>query len=874
MSNVDQTTLMPVGMATIDNSNQNVEKMSEITDQVNNDNVMITNVGANVENDKITIDVAPGSGDDNKSTNTNNIMNNDVKIDDKTAPVAIDNTTTTTMTTTASTAAAVDAVTATTPTAATTDVDAMPVTTTDTTNNVIVTELAATTSIDTPTDDAKNKSNIATTSANAIDANSTPTIDNDNGDIEFTFLNNNIDEPITPPLSPNNAAIEPAMIIKNELQRVNDIFNTSKFNLTNLQSSSSSIQNNQKIIGLETIQPEIIPAASVLLSSSLSLPLQKQQEQQQQQQQQAPQQQLQQPPLPQVLPQLQPQPQPQQQQQSLPIMTNSLITSPASPPNSTALESRKRKASAMSVSLLHFVKIAYEMYEEMLFDVEKKNMSFKQPIATYVEHVVSPPKQMHLDENAAAINNNHHINNQNNNHTEQQSGNEYMNSIEPAKREFLNLNVYKRIITELYIWYEGHNATFLFPKEIFKYFLATHTKFIKPIDFIETSSAIKNDKRGKNTAQLINGSILYDYAKGFDAFVSSMSRSDINDISALKFVVQKGIAVPISMYNHILDMKFTPLPHTQDLKYTPRENYSQIAITNNKQMFVLVTKDLIFIYDGSQFTTPSANTEREFTMTLRQNSKLQDNDYILLDIMFAIKVKVIDVLRYRIGKNTELPNAYTDRLKLIESVLPNIRLATISSQNPNNDCSYIQKPNEGFGQSYIYHKSNLTAAAIGTIDKNVVLAFYDRNEDVLSVKSKVSISGPVSCMLAVMPTKITNPPTIINDGIAMNISGDLKDVNVFERVIPVELKDGNRLGSLSSRSISDVNEYRPNTLRKESAVIDDITKQINSNPDLFGQILMNVVRSSFSLNEETRKSILNIINPKIDLPFNGYDNLH
>ncbi|ATZ81561.1 GrBNV_gp37-like protein [Drosophila innubila nudivirus] len=513
------------------------------------------------------------------------------------------------------------------------------------------------------------------------------------------------------------------------------------------------------------------------------------------------------------------------------------------------MESRKRKAPTMSISLLQFVHLLFEIRAEMIINVETRKISFNRSISSYVENC-SATKYLKFDDISK--------NSGTETHTEQ-----------------FNSKVYNCVINKLFIWFESQNATFLFPKEMLRYFLSTYLGFIKPSDFIDTNSIQKVDKRGKNIAQLMNGGILYEYAKGFDIFISSMSRSDLGDIQALKFIVEKRINIPSDTYELALNIKFSPKPHTQDSEYKHRPDYSQIMITNNKQMFVLITKNIVMIYDGNIFVAPTTNTEREFTVSMRENSKLGDTDYILLDIMFAVKIRVIDVLQCNINGNTKLPELYSERLDFIQKMVPDLRLATISPQKLSNDCSYIHKPNSGFGPSYIYYKSNLTAAAVGVVDKNVILAFHDRNEKTLVIKTKVSISGPVSYMIAIMPTVAqSDGPTILLDDIPTRIVGDIKDARIFKNVIPIELKDLNRLSIYSVRPISDVADYKPNAVRKESAILDDIHKQINLNPDLLTQILMKIATApNMTLNDESRNIIRNILDPKFDISFDGYNNL-
>lgn len=498
------------------------------------------------------------------------------------------------------------------------------------------------------------------------------------------------------------------------------------------------------------------------------------------------------------------------------------------------------------------------------------------------------------------------------------------------------------VMAELIVELETKSIVFQFPKEMLKYFMATAHRFIKPMDFSETGQIAKGTNNnnnnnntassstsnggGRNTASaayrksltsastlsggnsnkhssnLTNGTILNEYGKGLDVFIAAMSRSDNSDISALKQIIKRPFCIDPKLYGPIINTQFKRPQLLVDVKSMARNDYAQISFTNHKQMFVMLTAHIVMVHDNQQFVVPSSIVEREFTWTIKQTSKLsRPDDYVILDVLIASKVKVIDLLAYSHEGNTTLPDSYEARLNLVKTLVPNIQIATFttntnsgstvgttvetavaaiantmtmgnssSATNANLEPSYISKPLHGFGPTYIYNKYNLTAAAVGISGKAVVLAFFENNE--LTIKSKTSIVGPLSYLLTVKPTQPpivdVNDQTIVNiehNGTMYRVKGDVRDVQFFTSVLPVELKDVNRLGCISDREISLVSDYKPVVVRRETVVYDDIKHTILQNASVLFRIFEEDEMSSV-FSRDKLSQIRAILQPDIETP--------
>lgn len=517
-------------------------------------------------------------------------------------------------------------------------------------------------------------------------------------------------------------------------------------------------------------------------------------------------------------------------------------------------ETKKRKMSTMSMSLLQFINLVWEVFNDMTIDWSFEKMPvFKKTLLHYLEDVET--KRQKMDEQ---------IDSSHNDSLDFKAGR--------SRRQQILLSIVKG----LYAAMEQKSATVLFPKEMLKYFLATYSNYVTVSDFVSTNNIIKNDRRSKNTGQLTNGLILTEYGnKGLDAFCSSMVRCDPNDIEALKFAIDKQIMLPRKIYQihsllpnvqneYVVDKVFTSRPTT----------HSSIAISNFKRVMMLVSANVVMIYDNSQFTIPSTNIERDFNQALFSGTQLKKNDFVLLDVLLSTKTKVLDLICYSVKDKHALPRVYADRLKLLNELFPKIKLAAISTATTAGDYSYIQKSNDGNLPSFIYHRSNPTAAVIGTCCKHAVLAFEDK-DDVLVVKTKSSILSPALVTILTAPYKNNinmENPTIKFGNVTYKLVGDLTDVRVFETAIPVECREGNKIAHISRRAISQVSEFKPITTNKDASYVENIKKQCDQNPELFYSILAMMAQTNLIASEESKKIIKNIVDD--DQPHKhsfGYD---
>lgn len=448
------------------------------------------------------------------------------------------------------------------------------------------------------------------------------------------------------------------------------------------------------------------------------------------------------------------------------------------------------------------------------------------------------------------------------------------------------LFAYTRLFNLFCCYLEEHNIPMLFSKEMLKYFLATYRKFIRPIDFSDTNTIIKDRRSSKNsTVILTNGAIIFEYCKSIESFIANLGRSDPNDVDALKFILDKGLALPSKYYEICSELLSIPMVSDEyDKTYTDRAaTHDMVSVSTFKRVTILVTNCIVMQHDGHQFVTVSANIERVFNTTMLSKSKLYKTDYMILDVLIMNKIKVLDILSMRLSQYQVLPEVFADRLKLITEVLPNCKVVEFCKPSPNNDHSYIQKSKTGFGNSIIYTRSNLTAAAVGLSDKHVILAF-EKTPDVLVVKTKAALASPVSYTLATAPWQqvqlddpmvlvapntpsIGQPSTVVADGnsvplndspvktkplptirfndVVYQIEGLPDNANLFSYIIPVECREFNKISSLSTRCISHVSEYKPAAAAKDTALVETL-KKICRNPNSMRDILTHLVQTADS----------------------------
>lgn len=548
---------------------------------------------------------------------------------------------------------------------------------------------------------------------------------------------------------------------------------------------------------------------------------------------------------------------------SLPYGGASNLLRPAAPsvahlaqpqsPVSTASNSKKRRSSKPNENdvypLYQFVMLLEETFNAILVDPQTKKFTLQTRMSELVNEV-RDAKTSKLEELAYA------------NETRVRSNKE-----RPYE---LQKEIYNAALNMLYVHFEMNQIQFGFPKEILKYYLATYNKLIVVKDFANTNVASKNDKKNmKNTSIIGGGLILFEFGKSADSFVASMTRTDPKDIAALKFIMRNGIRLPRAIYFPINDVEFSPPTLLRDENSMVREDYHQINSTHYKQMHILITREIVMVHDGCQFVVPTIAIERDFTASMRFNSNMKPGDYFIIDVLVPAgtktttqKIQLVDVFQYHFKNSQSLPTALEDRIELVKRAIPEIPPPIFAPQQTPQiaiDVSYIQKPKEGFGPSYIYTKHYFTAAAIGTCNKCVVLA-YAKDDSTLVRKATNSILGPVSYMINAMPKskckdyksngpsnnalldnsvddeeppaieyqeadagtgeknleqQQDEPATIMHQGKVYTISGDLTDVQLFKKVITVEVRENNRL-SYSTRPITTCAEYKPPSNKKET----------------------------------------------------------
>ncbi|KAG8362522.1 GbNV_gp37-like [Fopius arisanus] len=467
---------------------------------------------------------------------------------------------------------------------------------------------------------------------------------------------------------------------------------------------------------------------------------------------------------------------------------------------------KKRKSAPFTVNLLQYVNFIHIAYKNSIVDVTQNPplIAIPKRIITSIE---DPAKRVKSSDEKTAT------------------------ALDEKIRFIHRHSVYKKLVVRSIVELEEANATFQFSKETLKYFLATHAKFLWPTDFSDTNF-ISNERRTKNNAPLPPGGSLQEYCKGLDAFTSSINRADKDDIQALRFILENKIELSPEIYSS-QTITFADPKYETDSVYTPRDGYSLIANSSLKRAVVLVTNTIIMIYDGHQFVVPPISLERDITTKSLQEANLGNDEYVLFDMLLMTRNKVLDVIDANIGEPLS-PN-YDERMEYIRNRFPDLKqVAVMGAVHKQNDTSYIQKPMRGRGISYVYTKPNPTGAVIGTFEKHACIAFK-LNPKILIVKTKCSISGPT--LFSIMASSYQTLPdnfdlsraAIRYKGQVFALTGDLNEVHLLQEAIPVELRDGNKLGNISTHEISGIHDYKPTTSIKDSS-IDNTVNLVLSNP--------------------------------------------
>lgn len=461
------------------------------------------------------------------------------------------------------------------------------------------------------------------------------------------------------------------------------------------------------------------------------------------------------------------------------------------------------------------------------------------------------------------------------------------------------VHVYLNLMEILCPYLETQNFNLMFPREMFKFYLATYRKFLNPEDFGDTNNIIKDRrsaisgsgtssaKANANSTTLTHGSIILEFCKSTESFIANLSRSESSDVEALKFIMEKGIALPSRTYEliHGVVQAFRNVPVAKEItdkEFVDRsETHKVISISSYKRIFVLLTSSIVMQWDGHQFVTVTGNIEKFFNagvlVSLAKHAEFQRCDYMILEVLILNKIKICDLVALRLrNENQDLPESYDRRLDVVRKFLPSCKLVEFQTGNKEqNDHSYIQKPKMGTGPTYVYLRSNITAAAVGYTNKHVLLAF--RNGDELVYKTKVALCTPVFYTLATAPESKLRTHDPIFDSIkasnttATSNSNDssnqqqqqqnedvfimLKDKKVaikelpsqndipytlYREVIPVECREFNKITGLSVRDISPLSEYKPIQTVKNNQVA-EFTKKLTANPVLATTVFGNYI---------------------------------
>lgn len=506
-------------------------------------------------------------------------------------------------------------------------------------------------------------------------------------------------------------------------------------------------------------------------------------------------------------------------------------------------------SSSQSISLNYYVNKLLEIYSQMIIDPDSDTIRTQEPINSFFEPTTEAKKPK--------------IN----------------TTIQHEFDTTTKQDAYIFIINKSLAWFEMQNIKVLFPKELLKYFLATYKINLKAIDFQNTSGIIKNNKQNDQDKTIYkNGDILSEYAKPIDTFKGKLSNCDLDDLEALKFIIENGIEISNDLYNNYFNMELPSLSLDIDHELVPknlRQTHSRIAIPSiYKQSWILITKNIFMVFDGFQFSLASITAmEDEISTLFRQSIKwIEDDDFMMLDVIFATKMKIIDIIAFKLGTLSKLAENYCDRLNFIQQLLPTINLVDFVTEPPINDYSYIDKSNDGLQQSFIHYKHNLTVAIVGLCDSNALIALKTDNND-LVVKSKTLISGPVSHMilLSKFQNHDENEKTILMDGKKVKLICDLENVKFLEKTINVQLKEGNKLGSKSARPISNESYYKITPIgTKNDVSVNDFYNRYKNNLDKASKqdLLKKIVSESDS---DILEYLNTYMKPKIETTLNFDD---
>lgn len=444
-------------------------------------------------------------------------------------------------------------------------------------------------------------------------------------------------------------------------------------------------------------------------------------------------------------------------------------------------------------------------------------------------------------------------------------------------------SIFMSIINECFCALEKANISTSFPREAFKFFLATHSSAVTPNDFITgnfngvSARHEKKNDSSKTQNQLPPGGILLEYVKGLDAFVSNIGRATKEDTDALRYIIENDMRLSTRIYSQFIDTRFADARYETDTGNVEREGFVRIACNNFKRAAILLTRNIVMQHDGHEFVVPSINVEKDIPVT--QLSRLKPGEYVVLDVLLCAKNRILDLLAANMANEHEVTGDYARRLQFVTERFPELKCVTFITNEVSvlqdaktSDVSCVRKPVLGKPNdvSYVYTKPPLTVAIVGRYEKHVCLAFKQDN-DTLVTRIKSNVSGPLVPLILLrefqrVPHNSERAEIQVN-GQAFEITGELFGVRLFKNAILAELRESNKLGALSEHDVSRITDYRPPVTQKDDQGIEYVETLLNKNVSRLADIITR---------QSNGPKLLKLLNEKynVDIPikFDGLDN--
>lgn len=420
-------------------------------------------------------------------------------------------------------------------------------------------------------------------------------------------------------------------------------------------------------------------------------------------------------------------------------------------------------------------------------------------------------------------------------------------------------------INAMYQQLDKTNVLLAFPRDAFKLFLAYYKPFIGIDDFCETGKLPDRRSNHKSNALLGNGSFLLEFlVKGCDF---TLSRVDPDDLEAIKMCLNHELTLPAGLAlnaERSLPADATVRYHTTslatrylaDAEVTFRADHLSVAINNSKLMYLLVTCDLVMIYDApsGMFIPPALNVDRKIPYTVR--TALRHNEYLLLEVVFVSnRMRIVDVIVSNVSRRPEdrvtphaeatractlvpMPAEYGRRLEILTALLPTATVATpldspTEQQPQSGQVNYLQKPRVGSNlEGFIFYRAQ-TAAVVGTYNKMALYAYRDDESKQLHLQDefKTLVSGPTSLPILARSSQLPSRASPAAGTVRINLNGEEYTIagtippgaTIFTSALVVELNDG-RLANLSNRSVRRMCEIPPSKRREPQ--VSDLKRQL------------------------------------------------